>query len=288
MKKITKAILPVAGFGTRFLPATKSQPKEMLPVVDKPVIQYLVEEAVEAGIEDIIFVTGRGKRAIEDHFDVAYELEKTLENKHKLEQIEEVQRIAKLARFSYVRQPYPLGDGHAILQARHLIGNEPALVLFGDCIYDSKTPASSQIIDAFEKKHQSIIGTSIVSDEEVSDFGVIEGNEENGLIHMTQMLEKPDPSETKSRNVAVGKYVITPEIFTILDTMEEGASGEIRLADAFEIGLEKGVDIYAKDLEGEWLDTGDKFNFVRATIHFGLKHPDIKDKLQDHLKSLSI
>lgn len=288
MKKITKAILPVAGFGTRFLPVTKSQPKEMLPVVDKPVIQYLVEEAVASGIEDIIFVTGRGKRAIEDHFDVAYELEKTLENKHKLEQIEEVQRIAKLARFSYVRQPYPLGDGHAILQARHLIGNEPALVLFGDCIYDSKTPASTQIIDAFEKKGQSIIGTSIVSDDEVSDFGVIEGNNENGLIHMTQMLEKPDPSETKSRHVAVGKYIITPEIFEILDTMKEGASGEIRLADAFEIGLEKGIDIFAKDLEGEWLDTGDKFNFVRATIHFGLQHPDIKDKLQDHLKSLSI
>ncbi len=288
MKKITKAILPVAGFGTRFLPATKSQPKEMLPVVDKPVIQYLVEEAVSAGIEDIIFVTGRGKRAIEDHFDVAYELEKTLENKHKLEQIEEVQRIAKLARFSYVRQPYPLGDGHAILQARHLIGNEPALVLFGDCIYDSKTPASTQIIEAFQKKHQSIIGTSIVSDEEVSDFGVIEGNEENGLIHMTQMLEKPEPTETESRNVAVGKYVITPEIFEILDTMEEGVSGEIRLADAFEIGLEKGIDIYAKDLEGLWLDTGDKFNFVKATIHFGLKHPDFKDKLKDHLKTLEL
>lgn len=288
MKKITKAIMPVAGFGTRFLPATKSQPKEMLPVVDKPVIQYLVEEAVASGIEDIIFVTGRGKRAIEDHFDVAYELEKTLVEKNKMEQVREVQKIAKLARFSYVRQPYPLGDGHAILQARHLIGNEPALVLFGDCLYDSKVPASKQIIDAFEKKKQSIIGTAEVSDEVVSNFGVIEGNDERGLVHMTRMLEKPDPSETDSRHVAVGKYVITPEIFDILENMKEGKSGEIRLADAFEIALTNGIDIYAKDLDGEWLDTGEKFNFVRATIHLALQHDELKDDLRSYLKSLSL
>lgn len=286
MKKITKAILPVAGFGTRFLPATKSQPKEMLPVVDKPVIQYLVEEAVKSGIEEIIFVTGRGKRAIEDHFDVAYELEKTLVEKNKHDLLEEVRDIAQLAKFSYVRQPYPLGDGHAILQAAHLIADEPVLVLFGDCIYDSEVPASEQLINAYNETGTSVIGTATVTDAEVSSFGVIEGVEMDGTIKMTRMLEKPEPHETTSREVAVGKYVITPEILTILADMPEGKSGEIRLADAFEIALEKEGDIRAKSLDGLWLDTGDKLNFVKATMHFGLKHPKFGEELRSHLKDI--
>lgn len=288
MQKVKKAILPVAGFGTRFLPATKSQPKEMLPVVDKPVIQYLVEEAVASGIEEIIFVTGRGKRAIEDHFDVAYELEKTLVEKNKTEALEDVQKIAKMAKFSYVRQPYPLGDGHAILQAAHIVGDEPVLVLFGDCIYDADVPASQQLITSFEDHGCSVIGTTEVSDEEVSDFGVIEGDAAGDTVRMTRMLEKPESHETPSRHVAVGKYIITPEIFRILGEMKEGASGEIRLADAFEIALGNGADIRAKDLEGLWLDTGDKFNFVRATIHLGLKHEKIREQLVDYLKKLDI
>ncbi len=288
-KKITKAILPVAGFGTRFLPATKSQPKEMLPVVDKPVIQYLVEEAVASGIEEIIFVTGRGKRAIEDHFDVAYELESTLVEKNKTEALESVQKIAKMAKFSYVRQPYPLGDGHAVLQASHIVGDEPVLVLFGDCIYDADVPASQQLINSYEMHGATTIGTATVSDREVSSFGVIEGDAmEDGTVKMTRMLEKPEPEQTPSREVAVGKYIITPEIFNILEGMKEGDSGEIRLADAFEISLTRGGDIRSQSLDGEWLDTGDKYNFVRATIHFGLKHDKIRDNLRDYLATLNL
>ncbi len=285
---IKKAILPVAGFGTRFLPATKSQPKEMLPIVDKPVIQYLVEEAVASGIEEIIFVTGRGKRAIEDHFDIAYELEKILENKKKYGFLEDVHEIANLAKFCYVRQQNPLGDGHAVLQAKHIVGDEPVLVLFGDCIYDSKTPAAKQLIDSFAKNGTSLIGTSKVSDQEVSSFGVIEGEENDGEVKLTKILEKPDPKDTKSRDVAVGKYIITPEIMEILQNMKEGKSGEIRLADAFEIAIDKGIDVRARELEGKWLDTGDKLNFLKTTIHLGLKHESLGEQFREYLKSLDL
>ncbi len=285
---IKKAILPVAGFGTRFLPVTKSQPKEMLPIVDKPVIQYLVEEAVASGIEEIVFVTGRGKRAIEDHFDVAYELEQILEQKRKHGFLENVQKISELAKFSYVRQPNPLGDGHAVLQAKHVIGDEPVLVLFGDCIYDSKIPASKQLIDAFEKKGKSIIGTAKVTDEEVLNVGVVEGDKDGGDVVLTRILEKPNPEETKSRDVAVGKYIITPEIMDILSKMKSGDSGEIRLADAFEIALENNIEIRAHDLEGLWLDTGDKLNFLKATIHLGLKHESLGDDFRKYLKELKL
>ncbi len=285
---IKKAILPVAGFGTRFLPATKSQPKEMLPVVDRPVIQYLVEEAVASGIEEIIFVTGRGKRAIEDHFDVSYELEDTLVEKNKQDLLAEVQKIAHLAKFSYVRQSLPLGDGHAILQAAHLVGDEPVLVLFGDCIYDAAVPASRQIIDAHDRYGGSIIGTATVPLEEVSQFGVVAGDRVDArTVKMTHMVEKPAPEDAPSRSVAVGKYIITPSILHILATMKEGKSGEIRLADAFEIALSQGADIYAHDFEGTWLDTGDKFNFLRATIHLGLKHPRVKEQLAAYIKEVA-
>lgn len=285
---IKKAILPVAGFGTRFLPATKSQPKEMLPVVDKPVIQYLVEEAVASGIEEIIFVTGRGKRAIEDHFDVSYELEETLVEKNKHDLLKEVQKIPGLAKFSYVRQPMPLGDGHAILQAKHLIGNEPALIIFGDCIYDSKIPASKQLIDVYEKYGDSVIGMSQVAKEEVSKFGVLEGIDlGDGVYEIKGITEKPAPDEAKSNLVAVGKYVITPEVMETLATMKSGKSGEIRLADAFNIMLENNRPLYGKELEGEWLDTGDKLNFIKATIKIGLKHPEIGENLKKFLKELN-
>ncbi len=287
-RKIRKAIMPVAGFGTRFLPATKSQPKEMLPVVDRPVIQYLVEEAVASGIEEIVFVTGRGKRAIEDHFDVSYELEETLVEKNKQDLLKEVQKIAHLAKFSYVRQSLPLGDGHAILQAAHLVGDEPVLVLFGDCIYDSKVPAAKQIIETYHRHKGSIIGTATVPLEEVSQFGVVAGERiDKRTVKMTHMVEKPAPEDAPSQSVAVGKYIVTPEIFAILSTMKSGASGEIRLADAFEIALKKGHEIYAYDFDGIWLDTGDKFNFLRATIHLGLKHPKIKKKLTAYIKEIA-
>lgn len=289
-RKIKKAILPVAGFGTRFLPATKAQPKEMLPVVDKPVVQYLVEEAVASGIEEIIFVTGRGKRAIEDHFDVSYELEDTLVEKNKHDLLETVRKISGLAKFSYVRQPVPLGDGHALLQAAHLVDDdESVLVIFGDCIYDSTVPASQQLIDAYVQHQAPIIGLSDIALEDVSKFGVIGGekiNEHDWRI--TDIVEKPKPQDAPSRSVAVGKYIITREVFNTLATMSQGKSGEIRLADAFEIMLNEKKPLYGRMLDGAWLDTGDKFNFLRATIHLGLKHPEIGERLRDYLKKLAL
>lgn len=285
--KIRKAILPVAGFGTRFLPATKAQPKEMLPIVDKPVVQYLVEEAVASGIEEIIFITGRGKRAIEDHFDTSYELEETLVEKNKQDLLKEVQKIPTLAKFTYVRQPLPLGDGHAILQAAHLINNEPVLVIFGDCIYDSEIPASKQLIETYEKYGDSVIGLSEVPKKEVSKFGVVEGvhlDEKN--LEIKKIVEKPKPEEAPSNLVAVGKYIITPEVFETLRNMSHGKSGEIRLADAFDIMLENNRPIYGRILDGKWLDTGDKLNFIKATIHLGLKHPEIKEKLKEYIDKL--
>ena len=283
--KIRKAILPVAGFGTRFLPATKAQPKEMLPIVDKPVIQYLVEEAVASGIEEIIFVTGRGKRAIEDHFDISYELEDTLVEKHKHELLETVQKISGLAKFSYVRQSKPLGDGHALLQAAHLLNGEPALVIFGDCLYDSEVPASKQLMDTFEKYGDPVIGLSEVPMDQVSLFGVIDGTKiDDHTYEIKGLVEKPKQENAPSNLVAVGKYIVTPEVFDVLKTMDHGKSGEIRLIDAFEIMLKNNKAMFGRVLDGEWLDTGDKFNFVKATIHMGLKHPEIGDKLREYLK----
>lgn len=287
MQKIKKAILPVAGFGTRFLPATKAQPKEMLPIVDKPVIQYLVEEAVAAGIEEIIFVTGRGKRAIEDHFDTSFELEYNLVEKDKNDLLEEVRRISGLAKFSYVRQPQPLGDGHAILQAAHIVGDEPVLVIFGDCLYDSKVPASSQLIETFEKYGDPVIGLSEVEKKDVSKFGVIDGVElDEHTWEIKKMVEKPKVEDAPTNLVAVGKYIITPSVFETLAKMKDGKSGEIRLADAFDIMLNDNKPLYGKILEGVWLDTGNKLNFMKAAIHLGLKHPEIKDELKKYLKNL--
>ena len=289
-RKIKKAIIPVAGFGTRFLPATKAQPKEMLPIVDKPVVQYLVEEAVASGIEEIIFVTGRGKRAIEDHFDVSYELEDTLVEKNKHDLLAVVQKISTLARFSYVRQPIPLGDGHALLQAAHLVDDDEAvLVIFGDCIYDSIVPAARQLIECFEKLQAPVIGLSEVERGEVSKFGVIDGEKvAEGTLKIKGIIEKPAPDEAPSTAVAVGKYVVTHEVFDVLAGMDYGKSGEIRLTDAFDIMLQKGLPIYGCMLDGKWLDTGDKFNFLTTTIHFGLKHPEVGEKLRAYLKKISL
>lgn len=289
MQKIKKAILPVAGFGTRFLPATKAQPKEMLPVVDKPVIQYLVEEAVAAGIEEIIFVTGRGKRAIEDHFDTSFELEYNLVEKDKNDLLEEVRRISGLAKFSYVRQPKPLGDGHAILQAAHIVGDEPVLVIFGDCLYDSNVPASAQLIETFEKYGDPVIGLSEVEKKDVSKFGVIDGVKlDDHTWEIKNMVEKPKMEDAPTNLVAVGKYIITPAVFETLAGMKNGKSGEIRLADAFDIMLGEDKPLYGKILEGTWLDTGNKLNFMKAAIHLGLKHAEIKDDLKKYIKELNL
>lgn len=290
MNKIKKAIFPVAGFGTRFLPATKAQPKEMLPVVDKPVIQYLVEQAVEAGIEEIIFVTGRGKRAIEDHFDYSFELSKTLVEKNKLDLVKKVQAIENLAKFSYVRQPIPLGDGHAVSCASHLVfKDEPVLVMFGDTLYDSPISPVKQVIDAYYKHKHTIIGLSEVKREEVSQFGVIDGKElEDGAYEISRFIEKPKQEEAPSNLVQVGINVIGPEVFKTLEQMHEGKSGELRLADAYDLMLSNGEKLYGQKLSGEWLDTGNKLNFIKATIKLGLKDQEIGGDLKKFLQSLAI
>ncbi len=284
MRKITKAILPVAGFGTRFLPATKAQPKEMLPVVDKPAIQYLVEDAVAAGIEEIIFVTGRGKRAIEDHFDYSFELDKTLVEKNKLDLVKKVRRISEMAKFSYVRQPLPLGDGHALACAAHLVYDEPVLVMFGDTLYDAEEGPASQVLKTFAKYGDPVIGLSKVDHEEVSKFGVIDGvNLGGGSYEIKRFIEKPDPAEAPSDLVAVGVYVITPEVLDNLKTMKPRPNGELRLADAFSQMLDNGRPLYGQELEGTWLDTGNKLSFIKATIQLGLKDPEIGQDLRDFI-----
>lgn len=289
MIKLKKAILPVAGFGTRFLPATKAQPKEMLPIVDKPVIQYLVEEASEAGIEEIIFVTGRGKRAIEDHFDYSFELSKTLVEKNKLDLVAKVQAIENLAKFSYVRQPIPLGDGHAINCAAHLVrDDEPVLIMFGDTLYDAPVSPVKQMLAAYEKHGVPIVGLSEVLPSEVNQFGVIDGEEiEPGLFKINKFVEKPKLAEAPSNLVAVGLYIITPEVFKILHGMKTGKSGEIRLADAFDLMLIAGKPLYGLKLQGEWLDTGNKFGFIKATLKFGLKNSEVGADLKKLIKNMA-
>ncbi len=289
MQKIKKAILPVAGFGTRFLPATKAQPKEMLPVVDKPVIQYLVEEAVAAGIEEIIFVTGRGKRAIEDHFDYSFELSKTLVEKNKLDLVKKVQAIENLAKFSYVRQPIPLGDGHAVMCAAHLVrDDEPVLVMFGDTLYDSPVSPVKQVMDVYERYGDAVIGLSEVERKDVSQFGVIDGLDlGDGVYEIKKFIEKPPVEEAPSNLVQVGINIITPEILSVLRSMESGKSGEIRLADAYDAMLEQGRVLYGKKLDGEWLDTGNKFNLIKANIKMGIKDNEIGEDLKEFLRKIA-
>ncbi len=287
MTQIRKCIIPAAGFGTRFLPATKAQPKEMLPIVDKPVIQYLVEEAVAAGITDIIIVTGRGKRSIEDHFDMSFELEKTLVEKWKIKELAEVEKISNLARIAYVRQPVPRGDGDALLRARALIGNEPCLVLFGDDLIKWERSGAEQLVKAFNEKNAPIIALERVADKRVSSYGIIEPSNSDGAIHtVAKFLEKPKPEETTSRLGVIGKYIITPEIFKYLEQDGTAASkdGEIRLADAFERMIQDGGQIYGLEMEWDRYDTWDKFGFLKATIDYALDRADLGPQLIDFLE----
>jgi len=287
MRKITKAILPVAGFGTRFLPATKAQPKEMLPVVDKPAIQYLVEDAVAAGIEEIIFVTGRGKRAIEDHFDYSFELDKTLVEKNKLDLVKQVRRISEMAKFSYVRQPLPLGDGHALACAAHLVYDEPVLVMFGDTLYDADEGPASQVLRTFAKYGDPVIGLSAVDRQEVSKFGVIDGLAlADNIYEIKRFIEKPNPQEAPSNLVAVGVYVITPDVLNTLATMKPRPNGELRLADAFAQMLAADRPLYGQELIGTWVDTGDKLSMIKANIQLGLKNKEIGADLRRFIEGL--
>jgi UTP--glucose-1-phosphate uridylyltransferase len=288
IKPIRKAIFPVAGFGTRFLPATKAQPKEMLPIVDKPVIQYLVEEAVAAGITDIVMVTGRGKRAIEDHFDSSFELEHTLVEKEKHDLLEEVQNISKLANFVYVRQPKPLGDGHAILCARDVIGDEPCAVLFGDDVIDGKVPGIKQLIDAYNETGCSVIGLQEIDKKNSSSYGMIGGRKIDDLLYEVETLvEKPKPENAPSNLAVIGKYIITPEVFDCIENSKRSAGGEQRLIDGFEVLLKK-QRIYGKILEGKRYDTGQKIGLITATIDFALKRKDLGPELRKYLKSLKL
>jgi UTP--glucose-1-phosphate uridylyltransferase len=286
---IKKAILPVAGFGTRFLPATKAQPKEMLPIVDKPIIQYLVEEVVAAGIKEIIFVTGRGKRSIEDHFDHSFELEYNLVEKRKHDLLKEIYKISKLAKFSYVRQPSPRGDGDAVFRARELVGNEPCAVLFGDDLVDSEIPCIKQLMDVYEKYGDSVLALEQVPKKDVSRYGIVDSILLEKRTHQIKdIIEKPKTEEAPSNLSIVGKYIITPDVFETLEALIPAKKDdEIRLADAFKLLLRR-KPIYGYEFEGKRYDCGTKLGFLKATVDFGLKHPDLNGQFKEYLKNLKL
>ncbi|MEI6511179.1 MAG: UTP--glucose-1-phosphate uridylyltransferase GalU [Candidatus Uhrbacteria bacterium] len=285
---IKKAIIPVAGMGTRFLPAAKAQPKEMLAVVDKPVIQYIVEEAVAAGIEEIIFVTAIGKRAIEDHFDRNFELEYRLEQKNKIKELESVKALGKLAKFAFVRQSKPLGDGHAVLSALPFVNrDEPVAVLFGDDIIDGKVPALRQLMDAYEKYHNPVVALQKVPKKQVSSYGVIGGKAVTKSIwDVKRFVEKPTVEEAPSDLIVIGRYILTPEVMALLPLVEPGKDGEIRLADAFDAYLKQGQSLYGCVFEGTRYDCGNRLGFLKAQVELGLKHPEIGKELRKYLKTL--
>ncbi|MEO2075923.1 MAG: UTP--glucose-1-phosphate uridylyltransferase GalU [Bacillus sp. (in: firmicutes)] len=286
MKRVRKAIIPAAGLGTRFLPATKAMPKEMLPIVDKPTIQYIVEEAVAAGIEDIIIVTGKGKRAIEDHFDVASELERNLIEKEKYDILDKVQYSTNLADIHYIRQKEPKGLGHAVWCARNFIGNEPFAVLLGDDIVQSETPCLKQLINQYEETFSSVIGVQTVADNETHRYGIIDPSSQEGrLYQVSNFVEKPKPGTAPSNLAIMGRYILTPEIFMFLDRQEKGAGGEIQLTDAIQ-KLNQIQRVFAYDFEGTRYDVGEKFGFVKTTIEFALQHEDLHDEMVDYLKNL--
>ena len=288
MKKITKAIIPAAGLGTRFLPATKAMPKEMLPILDKPTIQYIVEEAAKAGIEDIIIVTGKHKRAIEDHFDNQKELEITLEQSGKFDLLEKVQFSTNLANIFYVRQKEQKGLGHAILTAKQFIGNEPFAVLLGDDIVESDTPAIKQLMDVYEQTEKSVIGVQEVRPQDTHRYGIIDPNKKDGRIYeVNQFVEKPTPGTAPSNLAIMGRYVLTPDIFDYLADQEEGAGGEIQLTDAIE-RLNADSQVYAYDFEGSRYDVGEKLGFVKTTIEYALKDAEMRDELRAFIKTLDI
>ncbi|RNA67470.1 UTP--glucose-1-phosphate uridylyltransferase GalU [Alteribacter keqinensis] len=286
--KIRKAIIPAAGMGTRFLPATKAQPKEMLPIVDKPAIQYIVEEAVHSGIEDIIIVTGRGKRAIEDHFDKSYELEETLGKSGKFDVLEEVQSISSMANIFYIRQKEPLGLGHAIGCASHFIGNEPFAVLLGDDIVSSETPCLRQLIDVYNRYQSSVVGVQEVYGSDISKYGVIApktSDIEPGIIHVDNLVEKPDAEEAPSNLAIMGRYILRPEIFDIIQTIKPGAGGEIQLTDAIR-RLNETQAVLACTFKGDRYDVGDKSGFIKANVDFALKREELRDEIIQYLANL--
>ncbi|MED1203871.1 UTP--glucose-1-phosphate uridylyltransferase GalU [Heyndrickxia acidicola] len=279
MKKVRKAIIPAAGLGTRFLPATKAMPKEMLPIVDTPTIQYIVEEAVRSGIEDIIIVTGKGKRAIEDHFDYAVELEQNLLSKDKLDVLESVRKSSEMADIHYIRQKEPKGLGHAVWSARKFIGDEPFAVLLGDDIVVSDIPATKQLMNVYEETGSSVVGVKTVPREETNRYGIVDPVSQDGRSYeVGNFVEKPAVEDAPSNLAIMGRYVLTPEIFNILENQETGAGGEIQLTDAIQ-ELNKLEKVFAYDFEGTRYDVGDKLGFILTTLDFALKNSELKQPL---------
>jgi UTP--glucose-1-phosphate uridylyltransferase len=289
--KVRKAIFPAAGLGTRFLPATKAQPKEMLPLVDKPIIQYGVEEALAAGCDQIIIITGRGKQAIEDHFDVSYELEKMLEERGKTDLLKIVRGISDMIHVSYVRQKEALGLGHAVLMARELVGDEPFAVLLADDVIDSKVPCLKQLIDVFERTHCSVLATQVIDGPAISAYGVLQAKAvpgSRGALHeVIDLVEKPLAEDAPSNLAVIGRYILTPGIFESLQEIQAGAGGELQLTDGLR-QLLKREKIYGYVFEGRRHDTGDKLGFLKATVEFALKRPDLGEPLRQYLKGLKL
>lgn len=281
---VRKAVIPAAGLGTRFLPATKASPKEMLPLVDKPLIQYAVEEAVASGIEDIIVVTGRGKRAIEDHFDRSVELEENLKGNGKAQLLSQMRHISNLANFCYVRQSVALGLGHAVLCAQHLIGDEPFAVILGDEIIDAAVPGLAQLIHIYKKKAGAVLGVQEIPHHEVNRYGIISARPlSDGLYQVQDLVEKPSPAEAPSNLAVIGRYVLPPEIFSILRKTKPGKNGEIQLTDALK-ELAKKSPMYALEIQGQRYDAGDKLGFLIATVEFALKNPSLGQDFGDYLR----
>ena len=287
MVKVRKAVFPVAGLGTRFLPATKVQPKEMLPIVDRPAIQYAVEEALAAGIKDIIMVTGRGKNAIEDHFDRSVELEQALAAQGKEDLLNDVRRIAELT-FCYIRQKLPLGLGHAVMVAKDVVGEEPFAVLLPDDLIDAPMPATAQLLAVFDRYQSSVLGVCPVARESVSSYGIIVGQPvENGLYRVTDLVEKPSPEEAPSNLGIVGRYILTPQIFEELERTPSDVGGEIQLTNGLK-GLLRHQAVYACELKGRRHDTGNKLGFLQATVELALKRSDVGKAFREYLKELDL
>lgn len=287
--KIRKAVFPAAGLGTRFLPATKSIPKEMLPLVDKPLIQYGVEEAVASGIESILIVTGREKAAIENHFDISFELEQVLRERGKTKVLEEVRAVSEISKISYTRQKQALGLGHAIYQAKDFVGDEPFAVMLPDDVMNAKMPALGQLIKIYEKCDAPVIATMQIAGEAISRFGVIDAEEvEPNIFKIRDVVEKPKFEDAPSDMAVIGRYIFTPEIFDALENTKPGAGGEIQVADAIRQLLEKGRPFYASKLEGIRHDAGDKLGFLIATVEFALQREDLGADFRTYLKSLNL
>lgn len=289
-KTIRKAVFPAAGMGTRFLPATKATPKEMLPLVDKPLIQYGVEEAVAAGCTEIIIVTGRGKGTMEDHFDRAPELETSLEKRGKHALLDIALSTTKLAKITYVRQPEALGLGHAVLMAKELVGDEPFAVLLPDDIVDAKTPCMKQMVEAFAKTGSSILGSEVVEGDAIQNYGCLAcapDASDSRLLKVSDMVEKPKPSEAPSQNAIIGRYILTPRIFEMLETITPGAGGELQLTDGIKALLQH-ESVYGFTYEGKRHDAGDKLGFLKATVEFALQRPDLGPKFREWLKSFPL